>query len=167
MKERRQIADFGGSSTMTTLTPPLLGNRFSEFLNAGDDEVEAKKELIGLLQDGRAKIVELHQHLEEVLSNGVEARSFVHSYGPSLSVANDNLAKIRKLLDHLTTAEDAASTNLVNELRLLEHETQSFRDRLAESLSKASEPSRPIDWERIRVSEEAHARGETKPFSRR
>jgi hypothetical protein len=34
-------------------------------------------------------------------------------------------------------------------------------------LGRASEPLRPIDWERVHAAEVAHARGETKPFSRR
>ena len=40
------------------------------------------------------------------------------------------------------------------------------RDLLAQAVARASEPPRPVDWERVRAAEEAHARGESKPFSK-
>src|SRR6266536_6476321 len=100
-----------------------------------------------------------------MLAQGVEARSFLRTNGPLLPTIDDQIGQVRGLFEQL--AEDTASGSLAAELRLLEQEIQAFRDLLAEALSRVSEAPRPVDWERVRAAEEAHARGETKPFSKR
>src|SRR5262245_57703618 len=122
---------------------------------------------LDVLRKIRAGAADIRQTLEEALAEGVEARSFARGYGPFLSPAEDHLAFVRELAQSLSLIGDAASQSLLAELRLLEQESKAFRDLLAEALSRASEPPRPIDWGRVRAAEEAQARGETKPFSRR
>jgi hypothetical protein len=122
---------------------------------------------LDVLRRIRAGAADTRQTLEEVLAEGVEARSFARDYGPFLAPAEDQLAFVRELVESLSLMEDAASQSLLAEVRLLEQEGKAFRDLLAEALARASEPPRPINWERVRAAEEAHARGETKPFSRR
>jgi hypothetical protein len=122
---------------------------------------------LNLLVELRENAVNLRHALEGLLAEGVEARRFVRGGSPVLAFADDQCAKVRALVERLAQSEDTASASLTKELRLLERESQAFRDLLAEALSKASEPARPVDWHRVRAAEEAYARGETTPFSQR
>jgi len=160
--------------TMTTLTIPSLERRLLETVT---EEVTAGSvgawppQSLQLCVDLVRKIIEntsrLRQALEEVLGEGVESRSFARNYSPVLSLTDDQIAKIRRLVEQLAPAKDAASANLAAEFHALDREYQAFRDLLAGALSRAAEGPRTADWTRIRAAEEAHARGETKPFSRR
>ncbi len=122
---------------------------------------------LDILQGIRANAADMRSTLKGTLAEGVEARAFVRDYGPLLPLVEDYIAKIQGLVARLSPAEDAASQSLAVALRALEQEYQAFRALLAESLSRASTPPRPVDWERIRAAEEAYARGDTKPFSPR
>jgi hypothetical protein len=120
-----------------------------------------------LLRKLRANAANLREALEQVLAEGVEARSFVRDYSPFLPDAEDYVAHVRNLVERVSSVGGAAGESLLAELRPLEEEYRSYRDLLAEALARASEPPRSVDWERIRAAEEACARGQTKPFSRR
>ncbi len=151
---------------MTTLTNPSLERRLLQTVR---EEVAAKplrswpqrslQLCLNFLREIRVSAREMRQTLENELANGVEARSFVRTYGPSLPAANDYLAFVREWLEWMSQAEDAASAIFVAELRLLERETQTFRDLLGEALSRASEPARPVEEDRVRAAEEAYTRG--------
>ncbi len=159
---------------MTTLMPPSLERRF---LQAVRDEVAAKpvhdwseRDLLlclHFLRKVREFTTEIHQVLKGALAEGLEARSFARDYGPFLQSTDYQLATVREFLELLLPAKDAASQKLVAELRELEQAHQAFRDLLAGALARVSEAPRPVDWERVRAAEEAYARGDTKPFSRR
>jgi hypothetical protein len=158
---------------MTTLTMPLE----RRLLRTVREELEAEPardwprqsvELcLGLLRGLREGSAEVRQRLQEELAEGVEARSFSRTYAPLLPAMDDQASNVRELVDWLASAEDAVARSLVAELRLLGQEHQALRDLLAEALARASGPHRPADSGRVRAAEEAHARGETKPFSRR
>ena len=120
--------------------------------------------LLGKLRDNTAG---RREQLEAILAGGVEARSFARNNAPLLATLDEQIAQVHGLVERLAPAEGAASGSLAGELRLLEQESQAFRDLLAEALSRASETPGPVDWGRVRAAEEAHARGETKPFSPR
>jgi hypothetical protein len=122
---------------------------------------------LNILRDLRESAAEIRQALEDELAGGVEARSFARTYGPVLPAADGHLASLRELIEELSSAEDTAAASFVAELRLLEREHAAYRDLLSAALSRASEAPRPVDWERVRAAEEAKARGETKPYSRR
>jgi hypothetical protein len=122
---------------------------------------------LNFLRGIRASAADMRQELEQELADGVEARSFARTYGKYLPLADEHVVIVQELIETLSPAEDPAAQSLVEELRLLETENQAFRSLLAESLARASEPPRPVDWGRVRAAEEAHARGETRPFSRR
>jgi hypothetical protein len=122
----------------------------------------------------RKNTVNMHRCLENVLAEGVEAGSFARDYDPLLAAHEEQLAMVRGLVEQLASAEELAAESLVgelrslgNELRLLEQEMRSYRDLLAEALSRAKAAPRSLDWERVRDAEEAYARGETRRFSRR
>lgn len=105
--------------------------------------------------------------LEVLLAEGIEARSFARNYGPFLPGLEELIASIRETIRKAhSLQEDAEVPSLTAELHLLERETQSLRDLLAEALSRASEAPGPVDWGRVSAAGEAFARGETKPFSR-
>jgi len=158
---------------MTTLMMPSLERR----LKMVREEVAAKpvqewsppslQWCVKILREMRVSAAEMRQALEDELAEGVEARSFARTYGPFLPAADGHLASLRELIGALSPAEDTAAASFVAELRLLEQEDAAFRDLLAAALSRASEAPRPVDWERVRAAEEAKARGETKPYSRR
>jgi hypothetical protein len=159
---------------MTTLTIPSLERRL---LHTVGEEVAAEpvgrwpEQRLGLclavLREVREYTARGHRALEKLLGEGVEARSFARDAGPALAITEDNLAKVRGLLGLLSPGDEAAAAGLAAELRLLEQELGAFHDLLAEAVSRSSEAPRPVDWAHVRAAEEAHARGETKPFSRR
>lgn len=159
---------------MTTLTIPSLERRLLQTVR---EEVlaepvrewppQALELCLDILGRIRKTTADMPQGLERVLAEGVEARSFACNYSPLLVILDDQLAKVRDLVERLSPAEDAASESLAAELRLLEQETHVFRSLLSQALSRASEAPRPVDWGRVRAAEEAHVRGETTPFSRR
>lgn len=122
---------------------------------------------LGILQGIRANAATMHSILKGTLAEGVEVRSFVRDYRPFLPLTDDRLAQVRELIERLSPMEDTASANLAAALHALEQEYQAFRDHLAEALARASTPLPPVDWDRIRAAEEAHAHGDTKPFSSR
>jgi hypothetical protein len=122
---------------------------------------------LDLLRKIRAKAANLHKQLEDKLAGGVEASSFARTHGPVLTAMDDLLADVQGILESPSRLEDHAVESFATEARMLERELWSSRALLAEALSKALEPPRPVDWDRFRRAEEAHARGETKPFSRR
>jgi hypothetical protein len=159
---------------MTTLTAPSFDGRL---LKSMKEEVEATSvrdwspesvELcLDLLRTLHGRVLRLRQTLEETLSEGVEARSFAVSCGPFLPIAHECVAAIEVLTDQWSQAEDNTSKSLMAVLRPLRQEYKAFQDLLTEAVSLAAKPSHPVDWERIRLAEEADARGETKPFYRR
>jgi hypothetical protein len=158
---------------MTTLTKPSLERRL---LGTVRDQVAAEpvrqwseqslRLCLDFLRKLRENASEMHQALEKDLADGVEARSFARDGGPILIDLDERIALVRELVEALSPAQGAAIESLVAELRWLQRENKATRDLLAEALSRASEPPRPVDWERVRAAEEAHARGETKPFQR-
>jgi hypothetical protein len=149
---------------MTTLMIPSFERRLLQMVR---EEVAAEPvhawppQSLQLCLDVMRKMCENTAHvcqvLEQVLADGVEARSFTRNYSPLLPTTDDHLANIRELVERLSAAEDPASESLAAVLRLLQQETKAFRDLLAEALSRASEASQPVDWGRVRAAEEAHA----------
>jgi hypothetical protein len=158
---------------MTALTIPSFERRLlrtvgeevaAEPVHAWPEEsLQLCLEIVRAIRENTAN---MRKRLGAVLAEGVEARSFARTYSPLLPTADDHSAKVRELLERLSPAEDASSESLVAELLLLEQETRAFRDLLAGALARASEAPRPADWGRVRAAEEAHARGETKSFTR-
>lgn len=159
---------------MTTVMMPPEG----ELLRAVREGVEAEPEpvrtwpqrsfqlCLDLLRRIRESAGEARQALAEELAAGVEARSFARTYGEFLPAADEFVTMVQELREFLSPLEDPPSQRLAAEVRLLERENQALHDLLAKALSRVSEPCRPIDWGGVRTVEEAHARGETKPFSR-
>jgi hypothetical protein len=127
--------------------------------------VRSLQTALKILRDVRESAVDARHELADELSAGVEARSFAGAYQEYLPVLEEQVGIVRQLIELASPAEDPSSQSLVAELRLLETENQAFRDLLADALARASAPVRPVDWERVRAAEEAHGRGETKPFS--
>jgi hypothetical protein len=156
-----------------TLEIPSLEWRFLEAVN---EEVESKpvrdwppKVLewsLDSLRKWQEVVTDLRGRLEELLSEGVEASYFAHSFRENLAVIEKTLENTRRLTELTSKAEDAASTRVADESRRLETEIQAFHHTLAQALSLASVPRPPLDRERARRVEEAYARGKTKPFGR-
>lgn len=158
---------------MTTLTIPSLNRRF---LQAVREEMAAEpirewperslQLALKVFREIRASAADMRHALEEELANGVEARSFVLSYGQYLPVAEDHLAFIRELVESLSKVGDAATESLLVELRLLQQEHQTFRDLLAQALALASEPPGPIDWAQLKQESDAdYAAGRSTVFA--
>jgi hypothetical protein len=142
---------------MTTLTAPSLERRL---LQTVKEEVEAKSvrdwppesvELcLVLLQQIRERTAGMLRTLEEILAEGVEARSFAREGAPLLAAAEDRAASIRGFIEKLSSAEDAASVRLLAALHSVEEEEKAFRDLLAEALARVSAPSPSMDWDRLK-----------------
>jgi hypothetical protein len=157
---------------MTTLTLPFNRRLFKAVEEQAATEPVRTwpqgtlQSALGVLQQIRASAVDMRRELENELGSGVEPRLFIRTYSEVLPMADQQVADIRDLLDSLSPAEDPSSASLVAELRLHAQEAQTFRDLLAEALAHASEPPRPVDWDRVDAAGEAYASGKTKPFSR-
>lgn len=159
---------------MTTLTVPSFER---QLLQTVGEEIQTEPIrnwpqrrfllCLNIVREIRESAAEARQALEERLSEGVEARSFADGYGPYLQAEEEYVKGNRKSIELLSEWNDPRAEGLIAELRLLEQEERAYRDLLAEALSLATQPSRPVDWERIRRAEEAHSSGETKPFFRR
>jgi hypothetical protein len=159
---------------MTTLTLPSFDRRLLLTVKeqAATEPVRlwpqrTLRTALGVLREIRESAADMRKTLEEELAGGVEPRSFVRTYSDYLPKADEHVAIVRDLIESLSPPEDPTSQSLVAELRLHEQEAQAFRTLLAEALSHASEPPRPVDWDRIDAAGEAYASGKTKPFSRR
>jgi hypothetical protein len=153
---------------MTTLTIPSYASRL---LQTVEEEVAAKtvqeslRLSLGTVRNLCENTANMRRVLVGVLAEGVEARSLLRDSGPLLASIDEQITKVQKLVERLSLLEDDASKSLAMELCLLQQAYQSFRDLLAEALSRASAAPRVVDWERVQAAEEAHARRETKPFS--
>src|SRR5437016_4149622 len=127
---------------MTTLIMPSFERRL---LRAVREELAAEpvrdwppqslQLCLDVLRRFREDVVDLRRALEGELTEGVEARSFAQTYGGFLPAAEDQAAFVLDLVDSLAQAGDVSSQSLSAELRLLEHETRTFRDLLAAALS--------------------------------
>jgi hypothetical protein len=147
---------------MTTLTTPSLERRL---LQTVKEEVEAKSlrdwpqesiELsLVLLRQIRETTTGMLRTLEEILAEGVEARSFVRDGAPILKAAEDRAASIREFIEKLSAAEDAASAQLLAALRSLEQEERAFRDLLSGALTRVSTPPPGMDWDRLKRDSDA------------
>jgi hypothetical protein len=159
---------------MTALTLPSFNTRVVQTVGkqAASEPVRTwpsrtLQTALGVLQGIRASAFDMRRELADELASGVDPRLFVRNYGAILPMADEHVAAIRDLIDSLSPVEDPSSASLVAELRLHEQEALAFRTFLAEALAHASEPPRPVDWDRVDAAGEAYASGKTKPFSRR
>src|SRR5262249_38744392 len=125
-KGRRGAPGFGGSPAVTTLTSPsferLLLRTVSEGVAAepvGTWPPQTLQLCLDIVQKLRANSTDARQQLEEVLAEGVEARSFVRECGPLLAVTDERLAPIREAVARVSLIEDTASETLLAQLRLL------------------------------------------------
>ena len=157
---------------MTTLTLPTFEGRLLQSVSA---ELKARPvsnwpgpsfqlclDLIGSLCENGAR---LRQDLEQILAQGVETGLWKEHCGALVSGASEQVTKVRETIGLLGSADDPDSARLRAGLQLLEQETVAYFDLLTASLARASEPPRPIHWDRVRASEAAYSRGETKLFS--
>jgi hypothetical protein len=160
---------------MTTLTAPSFKRRLdfvqSELAELATDPVsefppEVVQWCLEILPTLSATLGESHKKVREQLAKGVEARLLIRAISPLLPGCNETVDAIQKCLQWLSQREDEASARIAAQLRLLDQQARTHRDLVAHALSKASEPPRAPDLDRIRAAEEAYARGETKVFSR-
>jgi hypothetical protein len=143
---------------MTTLTTPELQRHLLHTVGeavAKDGPGETIRLGVGVVREIRESVARGRQDLEDELARGVEARSFATSYGPVLREVDTTLIHLGRLLEELAGSEGTVAEPFLAELRLLETDTQAYRDRLAEALSLASAPPRPVDWERLKREADA------------
>jgi hypothetical protein len=143
---------------MTALTTPSFQRRLLQTVEeaVASDLAEEKIRLgMGIVRELRASFARMRREFEDEVARGVEARSFVREYGPTLPAADEYLASLRRLLEVLSVAEGTPAESFVAELRLLEEENKSFRDRVAEVLCLASAPPPRVDWERLKQEADA------------
>jgi hypothetical protein len=120
---------------------------------------------LALLRDLHETAAGMREALEGILAEGVEARGFAREYAPLLPVIEEQTRQAEELLQRVSPAKDASTEAVEAGLRRIVEEYQAYRDLLADALSRASQPPRPVNWERVRTAEEAHARGESKRYS--
>jgi hypothetical protein len=158
---------------MTTLLIPRVERRL---LLAVGEAVKAEpiqewpKDSLDVVSEvfkrSRTSVSNLRQRLEKVLSRGVDPRVFAREMSEeSIREVDEMLDTLRVTIKTLTEAEDPAAERFASDAVFLEKEFQAFRDLLSRAMSEASRPPGPVDWDRVRASEEAFASGKTKPIS--
>lgn len=110
---------------------------------------------LDFLRKLRENAADIHQAMEEDLTGGVEARSFVEGGGPFLDELNERIALVKEFDEALSSVKDPAIEKLVAELRLIDQENKASRELLKEALSRASEPPPPIDWDQLKRESDA------------
>ena len=143
---------------MTTLTTPKLQRRLLQTVAEAvrkDGHEENVRLGVGIVRELRDSVARMRREFEDELARGVEAHSFSLSYGEIFCAADEHLLSLRGLLQELSGDIKGPEESFVKELRLLEQENSAFRDRMAEALSLASKPPRPVDWERLKQESDA------------
>ncbi len=143
---------------MTTLATPTLQRRLLQTVGeavANDRFGETIQLGVGVVRELRESVARMRREFEADLAEGVEAHSFARSCGPILSATDEHQIQLGRLLEELSGAQGTAAEPFLAELRLLEKETEAFRDRLAEALSLASRPPAPVDWDRLKEESDA------------
>ncbi|SRR6266542_1559754 len=141
-------------SAMTTLITPTLHRQLLRTVGeavAKDHLGEPVRLGVGVVREIRESCARGHQEFEDSLAKGMEAKSFVDSFGPALSLADEYLLQLRRLLEELAGAEETPAREFIAELRRHEEEESAFRARLAEALALASQPPRKLDWDRLKA----------------
>jgi len=143
---------------MTALTSPTLQRRVLQVVSeavANDRFGEAIRLGVGIVHEFRESVARMCREFDDDLAKGVEARSFVRTYGQLLRDTDELLVQLGRLLEEIAGAEGTAAESFVTEMRLLEEDTGAFRVRLAEALSLASQPPVPVDWDRLKEESDA------------
>jgi hypothetical protein len=105
--------------------------------------------------------------IEATLSAGVDARAFAAHYGGAVAGLDGMLQTVERIVAHAQDRQlSQAAGQFLADYQELGRAMADLRGLLVEALAKAGAPTRPVDWDRIRAAEAAHARGETKPFQR-
>jgi hypothetical protein len=158
---------------MTTIAIPTLQNRVLDIVS---NEIDAQPALAGwtyqtvkifvsLVDALTEYATEWQSALEDELADGVEARSFAQRYAGELPKWKRTVERLEALVVRLGPATTPPVSDLKAELSRAKTVAEAVHDLLYDTLRLATEQPRPMDLERVRASEEAYARGETKPFS--
>lgn len=103
--------------------------------------------------------------IENALGQGGEAKTFADKYDRAITALDTAKGTVSRVLTKAKGSRlPALGEELISRLEDLDTDLANLREFLGETLATAKAPSRPTDWQRVREVEEAHARGETKPF---
>jgi hypothetical protein len=141
---------------MTTLSTPTLQSRLLRTVGEAvatnpEDVGETIRLGVGIVRELRESVARMRQEIEE----GDEARLITESYGALMAAADENLIQLGNLIRLLPDGQGTPAQPFIAELRLLKGETDVFRNRLAEALSLASQPPKPLDWDRLKAESDA------------
>ncbi len=113
----------------------------------------------------RAMFKKSRTSIERALSEGIDAKAFVARYERTVGTLDTVQGAVNRVLTRLKrSALPILGEELLSRYEDLDAEIASLRRLLHEALEKAKRPLRSFDWQHAREVEEAHARGETKPF---
>ena len=103
--------------------------------------------------------------IDSDLRQGVEARAFADKYERSVVTLDTVKDAVSRVLAKMKTSRlPAFGEEMISRYEDLDTDLASLRQFLLQAIAEARKPSTPIDWERVRETEEAYACGETKPF---
>jgi hypothetical protein len=103
--------------------------------------------------------------IEESLGASVNAKDFVATYGSAVTDLDAILPMVQRVVAKIQTRTLPPLTEeIVLKYQSLGKDVASLRQLLEETLAMAQMPVRPINWKRVRETEGAYARAETKPF---
>jgi hypothetical protein len=83
---------------------------------------------------------------------------------PSLRELDLVLNSIRDMGKKLAAEKYPATEGLIKATYKLEKQLQAFHDLASRALSEASRLPKPVDWDRVHMSEQAYESGKTTPF---
>jgi hypothetical protein len=127
--------------------------------------VEAVEQAISHCQLARKAARGIRRQQEELLGNGVEARTYAAQTEPLVVILGRCIDSLSPLVEGLAGRDLAPPlTAFLAEAQYLVREATDLRDFLAEAVARANTPSRPIDWQRLQENVKAYERGEAIPF---
>jgi hypothetical protein len=151
---------------------PDLALGFAEKMSATVEKVEEFSESDGetavlACQFLQMLFAKARNSIESMLSEGVEARSFVTQYERTAAELADIATAIEQAVARSRSRPARAMANaFIANYQALGQEIESLRQMLVEALAKAKAIPRPIDWQRVQEVEAAYQQGATKPFQR-
>ena len=103
----------------------------------------------------------VHVSIESGLGQGVEARAFTAEYEKVVAELDEIHGIVSQVLAKVRTSRlPELGSEMIFRYEDLGKDLTSLRQFLQSALAKATAPSRPIDWQRVRENEEAYARAE-------
>jgi flavin-binding protein dodecin len=143
-------------------TAESLDRAFASVEELSAEDVQSALDVCDFIQ---TRFRKARESIESALCQGVDAKAFAAKYERAVGTLDSVMGAVSRVLERLKGGRlPVRGEELISRYQNLNAVLANLRQFLLEALSRAKNPLRPIDWQRVREVEEAYARGETKPF---